>query len=252
MKQFGQRTTAFRSFNNDLEQSFLLAGAVSRGGISAMKDCMSSLDSVIQKVSGVDAEAIGKMTDEDKVKVCLGASEKDIAKLDSLKKEAEQYLRLGKETVPVVLFVYLITKFEAYLEDIITTACQTNPSLISLPLNADEEEVIAEVGKRIDKRVDEIGEDVLEKTMQIPFSLICKAAKTTPKELDRAKAIRNIHIHNRGFVNKRNQKRIGNAAMGEYVPISIQYLIETKDKIFLTCLGIDKAVIERYPETINL
>lgn len=244
---------AFQSFNNDLEQSFLLASTLSRAGISALNDLKAHLDSVTQQVAGIDAETLSTMTEEERIKSCMGASEEDNAKLDQFRKEAEGYMRLGRETAPNVLFIFLMTKFEAYIEDIIVTVCRARPSLNFLPEGATEDEVRNRVGTLIaNQRIDAVGEDVLERMLNIPFSTICTAVQTSPREIDKAKAIRNIHIHNRGFVNRRNRDRIGGVEENVYFPITMEYLNDIKNKIFLSCLGIDKLVTTSYPEVLHL
>lgn len=220
MEEYGPRTLAFHSFNNDLEQSFLLAGIVSRAGVSAMDELVTQVHAAT-----------------------------DLSVLNDLKKQSEEYLRLGKETVPNVLFIFLMTKFEAYLEDIIITISQVKPNLISLTTGATENDIRDKTAKLINKqRIDIIANDVFEKRLNIPFSLICQAAKTDPKELDRAKAVRNIHVHNRGFVNNRNKDRIRNAKENEYFEITMEYLNDVKTKAFLTALGIDSVAIQQHPE----
>jgi hypothetical protein len=78
------------------------------------------------------------------------------------------------------------------------------------------------VGRRIaNQRIDVLGDEVLERMLKIPFSTICTAAQTSPGELDKAKAIRNIHIHNRGFVNIRNRDRIGGVQENVHYPITM-------------------------------
>ncbi len=222
MEQFGPRTKEFQSFNNDLEQSFLLASIVSRAG-------KASMDELIAKIKATD----------------------DPAQIQELGKQGEEYLRLGRDTTPNVLFIFLMTKFEAYIEDILVSISIARPSLVALS-EGDAEQLIRDQVTRLinNQRIDDIADRVFEQRFHIPFARICIAAKTSPNELDRAKAIRNIHIHNRGFVNARNQARIGNLEVGEYCPLAIEYIIDLKDKIFLTCLGVDKMATILYPETL--
>lgn len=144
-----------------------------------------------------------------------------------------------------------MTKFEAYIQDLIVSVSQDRPTLISLPENAKEEDVKNKVASLIsNKPIDTLGEQSLEKMLNLPFLSICAAAATSPKELDRAKAIRNIHIHNRGFVNLRNRERIGNVEIGDFYPVTWEYIKDLKEKIRFVCFGLDKAVITLYPETV--
>jgi hypothetical protein len=224
VEEFGPRTLAFHSFDNDLDQSFLLAKVISSAGVSAMDEIKTQVQSAT-----------------------------DPTILNDLKKQSEEYIRLGRETVPSILFIFLMTKFEAYLEDILITVCQVKPSLFSLPVGSTEEEVRDEVGRLINnQRIDAIFDRVFEKQLNIPVTLLCKVAKTNPKELDKAKAVRNIHVHNRGIVNKRNKDRIGNVNENEYFEITGHYLKDVKTKTFLTALGIDKFVIDHNSEIMTI
>jgi len=82
-----------------------------------------------------------------------------MAKATGFAKEADKYLRLGKETTPNVLFLFLMTKFEAYLEDIAVLICQDSPQLVGLRTGSLEDEVRERINALFyQKRLDQIGE----------------------------------------------------------------------------------------------
>jgi len=174
-----------------------------------------------------------------------------MAKATGFAKEVDKYLRLGKETTPNVLFLFLMTKFEAYLEDIAVLICQDSPQLVGLRTGSLEDEVRERINALFyQKRLDQIG-GIFNTELNIPFADICNAADgCTLGELDKAKAIRNIHIHGRGRINARFRHRIGDRSLrdGDYYPITTEYLNDLKDKICLLSWGLDIWATCRYPK----
>jgi hypothetical protein len=189
MQNVGPRTEGLVSFCYDLDQSFLLAKLVSRSGKTEVNQLMKQ---------ALELQQIG--------------AECDMPKAIEFQKEAARYLKLGKETTPSILLLFLMTKFEAYLEDIGVLICQHSPHLIGLRTVTTEEETRQRVNTLFrNKRVDQIAE-IFKEQLRIPFAeTYSRAEGCTPRELDKAKAIRNIHVHNRGRVNGSFRKRVGRA-----------------------------------------
>ena len=251
MEQFGRRTREFYNFSSDLDQAFLLAQALSRAGLTALGEVGNHVNCLVQNVAGVTAEQLAAMTNEEKMQISARASADENEQIEQLLRQAEEYQRLGNETAPTILFIYVITKFEAYLEDITSSISYTRPELLSLPSGANEDAIQEEVAQLLaNRRIDVIARDIFEARLGVPFSAVCMAANTSPQELDRSKAIRNIHVHNQGFVNRRNRDRIGNVEVGSYYPITTDYLIEIKDKVYLSVLGLDIASTDLYPNIL--
>ena len=120
-----------------------------------------------------------------------------------------------------------------------------------MPRGTNEDAIQEEVAQPLaNRRIDVIARDIFEARLGVPFSAVCTAANTSPQELDKAKAIRNIHVHNQGFVNRRNRDRIGNVDVGSFYPITTDYLIEIKDKAYLSALGLDIASTSLYPNLL--
>lgn len=228
MKDCGPRTEALVSFCHDLDQAFLLAKLLSRSGKAEVTQLIAEARELQQN-----------------------AAEFDMAKATGFAKAADKYLRLGKETTPNVLFLFLMTKFEAYLEDIAVLICQDSPQLIGLRTASLEEETRQKINTLFfQKRLDQIGA-IFKTQLNIPFADICNAADgCTPYELDKAKAIRNIHVHGRGRINARFRNRIGDQSLrdGEYYPITTEYLNDLKDKICLLSWGLDIWATASYPK----
>lgn len=228
MKNHGRRTEGLVSFCYDLDQSFLLAKLISQ---SAKTE-------------------IGKRMNEALELQKLGA-DCDLSKAIDFQKEADRYLRLGRDTTPSILLLFLMTKFEAYLEDLAVLIGQECPQLIGLRPASTDEETRQEIHKRFArKRLDQIAE-IFEKQLNIPFSDTCRCAEgCTPRDLDKAKAIRNIHVHGRGRVTPNFRKRISNQSLkdGEYYSITMEYLMDLKDKISLLVWGLDILATTLYPK----
>jgi len=227
MKEYGKRTEGLVSFCFDLNQSFLLVKLVSRNAKAEIQQRMS--DALELKRRGADA---------------------DLSKAIELQKQAESYLSLGRDTMPSILLLFLMTKLEAYLEDIAVLICHQSPHLIGLGGASTEEETRYEINKLFSKkRLDQIAE-LFETKFNIPFSETCKCAEgCTPRELDKAKAIRNIHVHSQGRVTPNFRKRTGDQSLkdGEFYSITIEYLNDLKDKICLLVWGLDTLATSIYP-----
>ena len=228
MKNVGHRTEALVSFCHDLTQAFLLAKLVSRS-----------------------AKAEIKQLRDDALGLQQNPAECDMAKATQFKQEADKYLKLAKDTMPNVLFLFLMTKFEAYLEDIAVLICQRAPDIIGLPTTSSEEEVRGKVHNKhlYGKNLDKVGE-FFKTQLNIPFAEICGAAQgCTPRELDKAKAIRNIHVHGSGRVDSKFKTRIGdqNLRDGEYYAVTNEYLNDLKDKTCMLVWGLDIWATSNYP-----
>ena len=77
MEELGPTTKWFRGFNSGLEQSFLMASALSRAGISALNDLKALLNSITQRVANLNPEELSNLTDEERIEAGSLASELD-------------------------------------------------------------------------------------------------------------------------------------------------------------------------------
>jgi hypothetical protein len=219
MDDNGPRTEALANFHHDLDQSFLIANLISEAGVAAL--------------------------DKLKSRIIETEDESDLLKL---KKESEDYLKLGSETDPNILLILLMTKFEAYVEDIAVLICTDSPHLVDLQAETSDEDIRTKIKKVFfRKRLDQIA-DFFNEQLGIFFIETCKMAKTSPSDLDKAKAIRNILIHNRGRVDNNFKKRFGDQSLvtGQYFPIHMSYLDDLKNKIFLVVWGLDIFATRKY------
>lgn len=248
------RTQLFQSFTNGVESdSVLLAQAVGKGGEQMLIDLIKPVISV------VDLAQIKKLVDSGELVRLVNTKIKGQAEKIELLKEAEAITRLPTETTPFMLLVFVVTKFEAYLEDLIFTILLAHPELSSkdspqLRVNKTslEETMRKEANNEFKKRWDALLNDFFISKIGLPVNQILHSAKTSGLELDRAKSVRNLHIHKKGIVDKAFLTRVQNSneKEGDYLPIAIEYVQDIKDKMYMTALGLDVLVVTKYPDVL--
>src|SRR5689334_4175111 len=118
--QYGPRTGAVENFIKDLDQAFLITTLLKDAGQDALKEVLDETNTLAQKLGAVDATEVAKMSEEDREKINSKATDQDNQQIEKLHKKAMDLNLLATDTTPNVLFLFLITKFEAYIEDILT------------------------------------------------------------------------------------------------------------------------------------
>ncbi len=246
------RTIEFYNFSDDLDQVILMVQAVGQAGLAQLREVEIQTSGLLQKVAGIDAKAFAKLSAAERVQASNAASPHDAAAMTRLAEKTEGYLHLGTKTAPSVVLVYLVARFESYLSGIALSVCLSRPHLLGPITSATEEELYRRVSAALDtKTMDEVSVFFQDK-LGIPFPRICTQAKTTIRELDKAKGLRNIHLHNRGYLNARNKKRVDlNLPLNTYCPISVGYLNQVKDQMYNVVLQLDKEMLRRYPDMLT-
>ncbi len=258
MAQYGPRTLAFRSYKLSMDGAYDLADIVRRGGIQKLQESLSKGDALTQHLAGLSLEEFNALPATEKVKFTAQVSSEVTQQLGQLAANVSTTAyTTAEKTVPHVLLILLVTVFEAYLEDVASAIYAVKPTL----LDALEGKTLAQknriAGKRTEDRVHEafyaksldwIAVHIFEDSLSIPFTDICESASTSPAELNKAKAIRNIHIHNSGLVDATFIKRTGDTSLAEgaYYPITVDYLVEMNKKMFMPCLGVDLTATSLY------
>lgn len=240
--RFGPRTTPLENFCKDLEQSFQVAKLIWEAGYINLDRVMDEFNILTKKEDAAEIDSMKKLEE-----------------LQALEKRSKDLLRLGEVTTPNLLFIFQITKLEAYIEDILVLLYTVRPDLIKVaeelqdkPKKNPESDMSERVQDLlINKKMDWIGRNIFEKSLDIPLSDIYRCAVTSAAELDKAKGIRNIHLHNRGIVNRRNKDLIG-LDVNTPCPITITYTTEIKNKILFTVFGIDVAASIKYPDILKI
>lgn len=241
--KFGPRTEAFENFSKDFEQSFQVATLIADAGHISLNRVTEELNILTKNEEDVPAEVV---------------SMKKLEKLQAIEKRAKDLLRLGEETTPNILFIFQITKFEAYIEDILILLYNVRPDLIEVA-EAEKrnrrKKPESDIGERVqdllsNEEMDWIGRNIFEKSLNIPLSDVYRCALTSAAELDKAKGVRNIHLHNKGIVNRRNKDRIG-LDVNTPCPITMAYTTDIKNKILFTVFGIDVAASYKYPDILK-
>lgn len=231
MPLVGAETEALRSFKANMEQAFLLAATVRRGG------CMTLLNPWTFAYA--------------------------IAKHDTTRQSA--LVTLARETVPTILLTHLITVHEAYWEALALAIYQAHPHLLPVAETAMRQfaprynppQAPATTDDRVGslfrkRRYTYLAVAVWEQGLNLPFSAICRGARTTPQGLDRAKAVRNVHIHNQGLADADFIQRTGDPTInvGDPIPVTIEYATETMRKLYAVLLDLDAAAINAYPQIV--
>jgi hypothetical protein len=244
---FGPRTEAIENFFKDLEQSFQVATLIAEAGHVSRNQILEEFNMLIKEKEDVEV---------------LSMNDTDIMayyeRLQALKKRADDLVRLGEETTPNILFTFEITKFEAYIEDILVLLYNVRPDLIEVAeaekrnkKKKPESDIVERVQDLLsNEAMDWIGRNIFEKSLNIPLSNVYRRALTSAAELDKAKGIRNIHLHNKGIVNRRNKDRIG-LDVNTPCPITMAYATDIKNKILFTVFGIDVAASIKYPAILS-
>ena len=235
--QWGRRTVAVENFVKDLDQAFLIATLLKDAGLANLKEVADETNLLAQRLAGVDATELAAILEDEREIINSKATTQDNERIEILHRKASELNTVATETAPNVLFLFLITKFEAYIEDILTLLYKPRLNLIDAAeaekknkKNKPEPDIRERVQDLLSNEgMDWIGKNAFEKSLGLSLSDVYKAAQTSPTELDKAKGIRNIHLHSQGIVNRRNKDRIG-LDVGTPCPITIDYLSDIKNK----------------------
>lgn len=241
-------TKPFQDFKKSFDQSVLLTQLIGRAGLDAISEQREDADSLIRDVTGLNLDAFAELNEEARRKVSGSAQPDDVERMEEVYETVQPLLHLATHTTPHVILVFLMAIFEAYLQDIVLMIVEAEPSL--LPRKPGEP-----IRKTIDREFffHKGMSDVNTKfnlRLKIPFDLACNKANTSPSELDQAKVLRNIHLHNGGRINQDFIKRFGDSGLvlDDYYPITMDYVTDIKDKVFLTAMGVDLLALTHYPQ----
>lgn len=185
--------------------------------------------------------------------------------------EIERIVKLGHETVPTILLIHLIIAFEAYWEDLAIAILSAHPHLFptaeaSMGMGSPTVPPAPPIGPPqppmgpeartlrlfFTKGYDILVQGLWDQGLGLPLSAICQAEGTSAQELDRAKVIRNLHIHNRGLVTQRYLDRTLDQTrnIGDPMPVTTAYAKEIKTKLSSVVAKLDEAAIVAYPQIV--
>jgi hypothetical protein len=258
MRNLGTTSVAFQDFKDEMDGAFELADIIRRGGLQKLKEYQDFGNVLTQQLAGLDMGEFNRLSDKEKARYNSLASSEDTQKMGQLAQEVEVIVRSANKTVPHTLFIFLVTVFEAYLQNIATAIYQSDIALLDQAegVQVAQRNQVARrsVAERVNRlfqgeSLDYLADEIFTKSLNIPFVQICQAAKTSSTELDKAKALRNIHLHNSGRVDQKFKDRINDQSLvvGDYYPVTMDYLLEMKDKMYLPVLGVDTFVMKLYP-----
>lgn len=257
-------TAPYESFRANFDQAFLLARLIHDAGMVEVRGVLDSTDRVVSRVSGLDVASFVALSDKAKAALDARITRDDEREMAAESSRTEPVAQLATTTVPQVLLIFMVTIFEAYLEDLLRLICSTNPLL----LDAAERGLAQASGKNppqgkaltrdTEKRIRElfaVGWDhIIPGVFGQGFGLavveLCTAAKTTPQGLDRIKVVRNLYVHRGGIINRKALDRLGDSryTIGERYPLDYAFLVSAKDQLFFFGLGLDMLATAKYPE----
>jgi hypothetical protein len=267
MEQTGRRTKAFRSFARSIDRAYALVDIIQRGGLQAIAEQNMAADHLSQQVAGIDMATLAALNGEAREAANAAAPQTTVAEMNQVAERAQTIADVAIETTPQVLLIYAVTLFENYLEQVTLAVVGSRPHLLSGPEQAKYaagrganpaklagQDVAARLHALLfNARWDWIGEELFDRGLGIPFAQICQHAQTSPAELDRVKAVRNIHLHNQGKVDRQFRERVGDPTLrlGDDYPLTAAYLVDVNPKMYLTALGIDMVVAAKYPTALT-
>lgn len=248
-------TEAFQNFYRSLKDSYILIDIISEGGNIITERHNTELKETLEEVTKVNIDDLLKLTDEDKEKLYLQAADNGFDKLYNMAEKADGLQRIGRETVNYILLIFLVTIFEAYVENLLISVFSNRLELIEWLNNRGgkgkkpHEPIETRIKKLLyAKSLSDLAIEPFKEPLKISLTSLCCKANTTIQELDKAKALRNIHIHNQGLVDDKFRIRIGDPTLkiGEPYPVTIDYLTDIKTKILMIVFYLDREFVEKF------
>src|SRR5205823_1973182 len=143
-------------FKDEMDGAFEMADIISRGGLQKLRERQDFGNALTQKLAGLDMEEFNILPEEEKAYYNSLASPEDNRKMGQLTEEVEVIVRSANKTAPHTLFIFLVTVFEAYLQNIVTAIYGTNIALLERaegPLVAQRNQA---AGRTVDERVNRL------------------------------------------------------------------------------------------------
>lgn len=258
------RSAPYWVFRRNLDQTFLLARLLEDAGLRHLGTVLQRGNQLSERVAGVDMRAFTELSGEDQASVDQRVTSTDERSMAEILEYAEQGNQLALETVPRVLLIFLVTAFEAYLEDLLKVvggidhaaiaSAEQGMTLVGGRIVARKRAASSTVAERVAAVMhsswDKIITGAFEQGLGWPIVAICTAANTSPRDLDRIKVVRNLVVHRAGTVDAEALQRLNDATLsiGDRYPLDINFLNAAKDKLFFLALGIDIIALAHYPQ----
>lgn len=259
-------TVPYILFKDNFDQAFLLAQLVQNAGLAELGAVIASGDQLVERVAGMELAAFVALSERDKITLDGRITPDDDRDMAANMQRATRAAQLATTTMPQILLSFMVTIFEAYLEDLARLICVENPSLIE----AAERGLARASGKgapkerRVPPGIDERIHNLLAERwswsiigvfgqgFRLPIDDLCKAAATSPTGLDRIKVVRNLYTHSGGIIDERAIKRMGDPQykVGQRFPLDYNFLVSAKDMLFFFGLGLDIVATAKYPPII--
>jgi len=165
----------------------------------------------------------------------IGERVENLTDIDIFVPMEMKLFRQFPELMRVLGLSHLVTIFEGYLKDIIQEILLANPDALKSGKQLTTEEVLTLSGrKRIvsylaEKEIEELQYGSFEKIVKYfddKFNINLNTPEVSPEQITEILATRNIHVHNKGMVNRRFQKLVKGSTLrlGAYKRITKAYL----------------------------
>lgn len=165
----------------------------------------------------------------------IGSKVEDLTDIDIFVPVQMKLFRQFPELVRILGLSHLVTIFEGYLTDIIQEILLAHPDTLKSGKQLTAEEVLILGGRKqivrylAEKEVEELQRSPFQKVVKYfddKFNINLNASVVSPEQITEILATRNIHIHNKGVVNRRFQKLVKSSTLklGTYKRITREYL----------------------------
>lgn len=139
------------------------------------------------------------------------------------------------ELIRILGLSHLVTIFEGYLKDIVQEILLAHPDTLKSGKQLTAEEVLTLGGRKqianylAEKEAEELQYSSFEKIVKYfddKLSINLNTSEVSPEQITEILATRNIHVHNKGIVNRRFQKLVKGSTLrlGAYKRITKAYL----------------------------
>lgn len=187
----------------------------------------------------------------------IGSKVEDLTDIDIFTPTELKQFRQFPELIRVLGLSHLVTIFRGYLTDIIQEIFLANPDTLKSGKQLTSEEVLAQGGwEKIirylaEKEADEVENSSFPKVVEYfndKFKINLNTANVPPERITEILATRNIHIHNKGVVNRHFRKLVKDSTLrpGAYKRITKTYLDNAANYVETIVSFIDLEVRTKY------
>ncbi len=165
----------------------------------------------------------------------IGGRVEELTDIDILVPTEIKLLRQSPELIRILGLSHLVTIYEGYLADIVQEILLSHLDILKSGKQLTAEEVLTLGGRKqvvnylVEKEVDELPHSPFQKVVKYfddKFNINLNTSVAPPEKITEILATRNIHVHNRGIVNRHFQDLVKGSTLrlGTYKCITKEYL----------------------------